>query len=153
MKNALIGIACGLVTGAMIAGPALAGCGHDVHGAPTIEVTELGDGSSVFHYFSPATMIMDDPSDPRHRAFGECRWQGITTIDGVTNAAGGCFWKDADGDIWIAHGTAKPGDMGTEDRETLHGTAVTGGTGKFASKAGTIKWSGLANGGSYFCDD
>ena len=61
-------------------------CGHDVHGAPTIEVTELGENNSVLHYFSPATLVMDDTSHPGHRAFGECRGQGIT-IDGLSNLA------------------------------------------------------------------
>ena len=52
-------------------------CGYDVHGAPTIEVTDLGGGASIMHYFSPATLIMEDPNAPRHRAFGECRGQAV----------------------------------------------------------------------------
>ena len=72
---------CGCLAGTTFVSAAViaATCGHDVHGAPTIEVTDLGEGSSIMHYFSPATLIMDDPKDPRHRAFGECRGQAVLT--------------------------------------------------------------------------
>ena len=128
-------------------------CGHDVHGSPTIEVTELGENTSVIHYFSPATLILDDVTDPRHRAFGECRGQGIV-IDGVGKWAGACIWTTADGDSWVAHWTSNPGDKGTEKRDVLHGTARGSGKGKLTSLGRrTSNWSGLANGGSYFCED
>jgi hypothetical protein len=132
---------------------AFAACGHDVHGSPTIEVTELGENSSVLNYFSPATLIMDDPRDPRHRAFGECRGGGII-VDGVANWDGACLWKAANGDFIVAYWASKPSDKGTEAREAVHGTTKWFGTGKFARFSGhTAKWSGLANGGSYICDD
>ena len=155
MKTTTVLTGCGLAaTMVFSSGAVLAGkCGHDVHGSPKIEVTELGENSSVIHAFSPATLILEDTSDPRHRAFGECRGQGII-INGVANWEGACFWKTADGDTWIAQWSAKPGDKGVERRETLHGTARAYGTGKLAS-LGTVtaKWSGLANGGSYWCED
>jgi hypothetical protein len=72
-----------------------ANCGHDVHGAPRIEETKLAPNNSIITYFSPATLIMDNPSDPRHRAFGECRGQGVVT-DGVARWQGGCIWKTSD---------------------------------------------------------
>ena len=130
-----------------------ANCGHDVHGAPLIEETKLTPNSSVIHYFSPATLIMDNPADPRHRAFGECRGQGVVT-DGVGRWAGACIWKAADGDIAVGMWSSKPGDMGSENRDAPKGTVVWQGTGKFASlNKKTGKWTGLANGGSYLCDD
>jgi hypothetical protein len=130
-----------------------ANCGHDVHGAARIEQTKLLPNSSVIHYFSPATLIMDNPADPRHRAFGECRGQGVVT-NGVGLWTGACIYKSADGDAYVSVWSAKPGDTGTENRDALKGTAVTQGTGKFAAMNNkTTKWTGLANGGSYFCDD
>lgn len=130
-----------------------ANCGHDVHGAARIEETKLGPNSSVIHYFSPATLIMDNPADPRHRAFGECRGQGIVT-NGVGRWTGACIYKSADGDAFVSMWSAKPGDTGTENRDALKGTAVVQGTGKFAAwNNKTSKWTGLANGGSYWCDD
>jgi hypothetical protein len=128
-------------------------CGHDVHGASRIEVTKLGPNSSIITYFSPSTIIMDNPSDPRHRAFGECRGLGVVT-EGVGVWQGGCTVKDSDGDISWAIWSSKPGDTGTENRDALKGTYVEHGTGKFQSLNGrTGKWTGLANGGTYFCDD
>ena len=124
-------------------------CGHDVHGAPTMEVTELGGGNSILHYFSPATLVMDDTSHPAHRAFGECRGQGIT-IDGATNLAGSCIWTNSVGDSMVAHWSSSPGDKGTEE-EGLHGTATWIGSGKLAEFGGRVSWTGLANGGSYLC--
>ena len=154
MRITLIGIACGVIAGGLVAGPALAGCGHDVHGGGTFEVTELGENHSVAHYISPSTIIMDDASDPRHRAFGECRGQAVI-IDGVANWIGACINRDADGDVWVAHWSSEPGDTGTENREALHGTFTVGvgNTGKYAGKKWAGKWTGLASGGSYFCED
>ncbi len=130
-----------------------ANCGHDVHGAPRIEETKLTPNTSVIHYFSPATLVMDNPADPRHRAFGECRGQGVIT-DGVGRWTGACIWKSADGDIAVGMWSSKPGDAGTEKRDALNGTVVWQGTGKFmAMNKKTGKWTGLANGGSYLCDD
>ena len=126
-------------------------CGHDVHGAPPMEVTELGGGNSILHYFSPATLVMDDTSHPAHRAFGECRGQGVT-INGVSNWSGSCIWKNTDGDAMIAHWTSKPGDTGTEEGG-LHGTATWVGTGQLSKYSGNVSWTGLANGGSYLCVD
>ena len=84
MKIMIAAVASSLVATFFTSISAMAAtCGHDVHGAPTIEVTELGENNSVLHYFSPATLVMDDTSHPAHRAFGECRGQGIT-IDGVS---------------------------------------------------------------------
>lgn len=154
MKTLTALTSCGLAAGMLLSTTsAFSACGHDVHGAPSIEVTQLGDNTSVMHYFSPATIVMDNPKDPRHRAFGECRGQGVT-INGVSNWVGACIWKLSDRDVYIAHWLSKPSDKGTESRETMHGTATLNGTGKLAYLNGrTAKWSGLANGGSYFCDD
>ena len=129
-------------------------CGHDVHGAPRIEETKLGPNYSIITYFSPATLIMDNPSDPRHRAFGECRGQAVVA-DGVQVWQGGCTWKNSDGDVAWVLWSSKPGDTGTENRDAPKGTGIVkGGTGKLQSLIGkTSKWTGLANGGSYFCDD
>jgi hypothetical protein len=130
-----------------------ANCGHDVHGAPRIEETKLGPNNSIVTYFSPATLIMDNPSDPRHRAFGECRGQGVVT-NGVGVWQGGCIWKSSDADVLWVTWSAKPGDTGAENRDGMKGSAVVHGTGKMKSLDGkTNKWTGLANGGSYFCDD
>ena len=130
-----------------------ANCGHDVHGAPRIEETKLAPNNSIISYFSPATLIMDNPSDPRHRAFGECRGQGVVT-DGVAVWQGGCFWKSSETDVAWVRWSSKPGDTGTEQRDAPKGTAEWHGTGKMQSLNGkTGKWTGLANGGSYFCDD
>jgi hypothetical protein len=44
-------------------------CGHDVHTAPKFEETKLDgkDGKNlILSYYSPAMIIMDNPSDPRH---------------------------------------------------------------------------------------
>jgi hypothetical protein len=76
-----------------------ANCGHN--GAPRIEETKLAPNNSIITYFSPATLIMDNPSDPRHQAFGECRGQAVVT-DGVQRGQGGCFLKKSDADAyWI----------------------------------------------------
>jgi len=129
-----------------------ANCGHDVHGAPRIEETKLVQNSSVIHYFSPATLIMENHADPRHRAFGECRGQAVVT-NGVGRWTGACIWKSGD-DILTGMWSAKPGDTGTENRDAVKGSVVFQGTGKFAAMNGkTAKWTGLANGGSYFCDE
>ena len=134
-------------------GAIAANCGHDVHGAPRIEETKLAPNNSIISYFSPATIVMDNPSDPRHRAFGECRGQAVVT-DGVSVWQGGCIWKSSDTDVGWVTWSAKPGDTGSEKRDALHGTAVFHGTGKMQSLNGRkVKWTGLANGGSYFCDD
>ena len=93
MKTIIGAVVCSLATTFLFSISAIAAtCGHDVHGAPTIEVTELGENNSVLHYFSPATLVMDDTSHPAHRAFGECRGQGVT-IDGVSNWAGLAFGR------------------------------------------------------------
>src|SRR4249919_3346355 len=98
-------------------------------------------------------MIMDDPKDPRHRAFGECRGQGVVT-NGVQVWTGACIWRTPEGDAIVAMWAAKPGDTGTENREAMKGTAVLKGSGKFAALNNkVVKWTGLANGGSYFCND
>src|SRR5215813_3924532 len=130
-----------------------ANCGHDVHGAPRVEETKLAPNNSILTYFSPATLIMDNTADPRHRAFGECRGQGVVS-DGVQRWQGGCIWKSSDQDVSWVFWSSKPGDTGTENRDAPKGTAVWHGTGKMQSLNGkTAKWTGLANGGSYFCDD
>ena len=143
MKLAITAIAL-LMVG--LSTPAIAKvCGHDVHGAPTAETTDIGDTMQVIHYYSPATLIMDDPSDPRHRAFGVCRGQGVV-INGVANWEGARIWKDAAGDAFDCHWKSKPGDQGPEDRETDHGTGVCGGhgTGKFAGRVANITWSPIS---------
>jgi hypothetical protein len=130
-----------------------ANCGHDIHGAARIEESKLAPTVTITHYFSPATVVMDNPKDPMHRAFGECRGQGITQDD-VSSWEGGCVWKDVDGDMAVVRWSSKPGDTGSEDRANASkGTArFVGSTGKFASLNGKkCKWTGLANGGSYFC--
>ena len=156
MKNVTLLAGCGLAAGMIVSiGSAYAGaCGHDVHGASTYEVTQLGENTYYAHYFSPSTIIMDDASDPRHRAFGECRGQAVV-IDGVANWTGACIWKRADGaGEYVAHWTSTPSDKGVEKREALHGRARFVGSGSLAFLTGrTAKWTGLANGGSYFCDD
>jgi hypothetical protein len=156
MKTVTALAGCALAAGMIVSsGSVLAGaCGHNVNGKPTIEVTELGENTSVISYFSPATIIMDDPSDPRHRAFGECRGQGVV-IDGVANWTGACIWKREDGaGEYVAHWSSRPSDRGVERREALHGTARLVGSGNLAFLTGrTTKWSALANGGSYFCED
>lgn len=56
---------CGLAISMIFSsGAVLAACGHDVHGAGAIEITQLGKNCNFMHYFSPATIIMDDASDP-----------------------------------------------------------------------------------------
>lgn len=152
MKNTILQPSFGILAVMLFSSPVLAAtCGHDVHGAPTIEVTELDGNNSILHYFSPATLVMDDTSHPAHRAFGECRGQGVT-IDGVSNWSGSCIWKNTDGDAMIAHWTSKPGDTGTEEGG-LHGTATWVGTGQLSKYSGNVSWTGLANGGSYLCVD
>jgi hypothetical protein len=132
---------------------AAANCGHDVQPGPRFEETKLAPNNSIYTYFSPAMLIMNNTSDPRHRAFGECRGQAVVS-DGVQRWQGGCIWKTSDADVAWVFWAANPGDTGTEKRDTLHGTAVWHGTGKMQFLNGkTGKWSGLAPGGSYFCDD
>ena len=150
MGKVIEAVAWGLAATFLTSNLAIAAtCGHDVHGSPTIEVTELGENSSVLHYFSPATLVMDDKSHPAHRAFGECRGQGVT-IDGVSKWSGSCIWKDSDGDAMVAHWSSSPGDKGTEEGG-LHGIATWIGSGKLAKFGGSVSWTGLANGGSYLC--
>ena len=57
--------------------------------------------------------------------------------------------------MWTVEWSSKPTDKGMENREALHGTyKVVVATGKMARFLGTTgKWSGLANGGSYWCQD
>lgn len=155
MKIVAATASCGLAACLIFStGAASAACGHDVHGASQVEVTELGKNASIIHYYSPATIIMDDASDPRHRAFGECRGQAVV-VDGVANWIGACIWKTPDGGgEYVAYWSAKPGDKGVERRDALHGTARLVGTGSLDFVTGkTAKWTGLANGGSYWCDD
>jgi hypothetical protein len=100
-----------------------ANCGHDVHGAPRVEETKLAPNNTILTYFSPATLIMDDRSDPRHRAFGECRGQGVVS-NGVQQWQGGCIWKTSEADVGWVFWSSKPGDTGTEKRDAPNGTAV-----------------------------
>lgn len=76
-------------------------------------------------------------------------------IDGVSNWTGACIWEKPDGSgEYVAYWSAKPGDKGVEQRDTLHGTARLVGSGSLSFLTGkTAKWTGLANGGSYWCDD
>ena len=128
-------------------------CGHDVSGAPRTEQTTVGDQFAVLHYVSPSTLIMDDPKDPRHRMIGECRGQAIST-KGVTVWDGACVYKTQDGDTYYSTWSARPGDTGAEKRDALHGTAVLHASGRFANFDNRkVKWTGLANGGSYFCTE
>ena len=156
MRTTIALTGCGLAAAMVFSSSGVwaGACGHDVHGSPTIEVTELGENTSVIHYLSPATIIMENANDPRHRTFGECRGQGIV-INGVANWSGACIWKREDGaGEYVAHWTSRPSDKGVEAREALHGTARFVGYGNLAFLTGrTAKWSGLANGGSYWCDD
>jgi hypothetical protein len=146
--------ACTVALAAVLPFSAIAAtCGHDAHGAPRMEETKLAPNNSIITYFSPATIIMENPSDPRHRAFGECRGQGVVT-DGVPVWLGGCTYKNPEGDVFWVTWSSKPGDTGSENRDAPKGTAVLHGTGKFQGLNGkTAKWTGLANGGSYVCDD
>ena len=136
-------------------------CGYDVHTAPKFEETKLdgkGGKNAIRSYYSQAVVIMENPSDPRHRTFGECRGQGVVN-DGAAVSQGGCTYKNADGDAYWSLWSAKPGDTGSDPQapaNALKGTAVIkGATGKMQLLVGkTIKWTGLPNGGgSYFCDD
>lgn len=143
---AVIGCAC-------LAAEARENCGHDVSGSPRFEQTTVGDQFALIHYFSPSTIVMDDPKDPRHRLFGECRGQAVVH-NGVAVWDGACVYKTQSGDSYWATWSAKPGDTGTENRDTLHGTSLIRASGKFAAFDGKrVKWSGLTNGGSYFCSE
>jgi hypothetical protein len=127
-------------------------CGHDVQfGAVKFEQTKLDDGNAILSYFSPSYLVMDNPKDPRHRAVGECRGQGVVTPQGQT-WVGGCFEKTLTGEIHAVYWWSKPGDKGTENRaDAPQGTykVIAG-----PMKGKTGKWTGLeAGGGSYFCDD
>ena len=131
---------------------ALAGtCGHDVqYGAVKFEQTKLDDSNAILSYFSPSYLVMDNPKDPRHRAVGECRGQGVLTPQGQT-WVGGCFEKTLSGEVHAVYWWSKPGDAGTEKRDAPQGTykVIAG-----PMKGKTGKWTGLeAGGGSYFCDD
>jgi len=146
------GIAVALLSANAIA----ANCGHDIQfGAARFEQTKLGDTNAIQQYFSPSFLVMENPSDPRHRVSGECRGQGIVAPDGAT-WIGGCTWKNAGGDVASVFWYSKPGDTGTEKRaDVSHGTfKFISGTGRMAALKGrTGKFSGLEGGGAYFCDD
>ena len=62
LLSSLVG--CLLPVGALAAS-----CGHDIHGAARVEESKLGPTVTITHYISPATVVMDDPKDPMHRAF------------------------------------------------------------------------------------
>jgi len=129
-----------------------ANCGHDVqHGAVRFEQTKLDDNNAVLQYFSPSYIVMDNPKDPRHRAVGECRGQGVITPDGQV-WIGTCVAKTTKGEINSVFWYSKPGDMGPEKRaDAPQGTykVISG-----PMKGQTGKWTGLeSGGGSYFCDD
>jgi hypothetical protein len=128
-----------------------ANCGHDVHyGAVRFEQTKLDDNNAILQYFSPNYIVMDNPNDPRHRATGECRGQGVVTPQGQT-WVGGCTQKNTKGEVLSVFWYSKPGDKGTEKRDAPHGTYVIL-DGPMKGKTG--KWTGLeSGGGSYFCDD
>jgi len=143
---ALVGLAC-------LSAQARENCGHDVGGAPRLEQTTVGDQFALIHYFSPSTLIMDDPKDVRHRLFGECRGQAVVN-KGLARWDGACVYKTQEGDTYWSTWSAKPGDTGAEARDTVQGTALLHASGKFTSFDGKrVKWSGLANGGSYFCTE
>lgn len=131
-----------------------ANCGHDVHhGAVQFQQTKLDDGNAVQQYFSPNYIVMNDPKDPRHRAVGECRGQGVVTPQGA-KWIGGCTQKSPSGVITSVFWESKPGDTGTEKRaDAGHGTyKIIVGPPGLVGKTG--KWTGLeSGGGSYFCDD
>ncbi len=64
MKSITVLVRCGLAAGMVVSSStAFARCGHDVNGSPTFEVTQLSENMTILHYFSPATIVMDDPQE------------------------------------------------------------------------------------------
>ncbi len=98
------------------------------------ESTEIAKGTTLVTWRVTSVTVSDDPSAPYHLASGECVGSFLNTPDGKTQGSGSCARKDKDGDVlneeWVTTG-------GTGDKGTWKNV---GGTGKYATAAGTGQW-------------
>lgn len=108
--------------------------GTNINNLISWEPTEIAKGTTLATMRITSVIVSDDPSAPYHLASGECIGTFLTTPDGKTRAGGSCARKDKGGDVlneeWVS--TDGAGGKGTWKN--------VGGTGKYASAAGTAQW-------------
>jgi hypothetical protein len=111
--------------------------GYDVTAAQVAETTELAKGHSLLVVRQYSILVTDDPKDKYHLTTGECSGTILSTPDGATKASGHCARKDKGGDTYSLEWALAPGS----ERGTWK---ILAGTGKFAGKAASGWWQGVA---------
>jgi len=108
--------------------------GNNINTMLSWEPTEIAKGTTLTTFRHTSVSVNDDRSAPAHLAAGECVGALLTTPDGKTQGGGSCARKDKDGDVlneeWVL-------PVGTEFKGPWKNV---GGTGKYASAAGTGQW-------------
>jgi hypothetical protein len=115
--------------------------GTNINTTLSWEPTEISKGTTLTTWRATSVIVSDDPGAPYHLAAGECVGTFLATPDGKLYGSGSCARADKDGDVlneeWV-----KP--AGTEFKGTWKNV---GGTGKYASAAGTAQWQGVMSQG------
>jgi hypothetical protein len=108
--------------------------GTNINNTISWDQTEIAKGTTLATWRATSVTVSDDPGVPYHLVSGECIGTFLMTPDGKTRASGTCARKDRDGDVlneeWVS--TDGTGGKGTWKN--------VGGTGKYATAAGTAQW-------------
>lgn len=131
-------VVCWLLVAGWCAVPAVgfAGkcAGNNVNTMLSWEPSEIGKGTTLTTFRHTSVIVSDDQSAPFHLAAGECIGALLTTHDGKMHGSGSCARKDKDGDVLNEDWTLPAGSA-------FKGTSWnSGGTGKYATAAGTFTW-------------
>ncbi len=136
--NTTKAIVCGAAFAICIAAPALSSAakcaGNNINTMLAWEPSEIAKGTTLTTFRHTSVMVNDDRSAPSNLAAGECVGAVLTTPDGKTQGGGSCARKDKDGDVLNEEWTLP---AGTEFKGPWK---HVGGTGKYASAAGTGQW-------------
>ena len=108
--------------------------GTNINNLISWEPTEIAKGTTLATMRITSVIVSDDPGAPYHLASGECIGTFLTTPDGKTRASGSCARKDKDGDVLNEEWVSTDGSGAKGNWKNV------GGTGKYASAAGTAQW-------------
>ncbi|MGI9334678.1 MAG: hypothetical protein ACR2RL_16155 [Gammaproteobacteria bacterium] len=108
--------------------------GTNINNRLAWEPTEIAEGTTLATWRAKSAVVSNDPGDSFHLIAGECIGTFLITPDGNTRSRGSCVRKDKDGDVlnedWVQ--SAESDSKGKWNH--------AGGTGKFATAAGTGTW-------------